>query len=62
LLFTSGLALWLSLSLWFAYRRLKFTSREPRHLMEMLATSLLIPFLSIYWQFYGAFKYRVLFI
>jgi glycosyltransferase involved in cell wall biosynthesis len=62
LLFISGMVLWLSLSLWFAYRRLKFTSREPGHLMEMLATSLLIPFLSIYWQFYGALKYRVLFI
>jgi glycosyltransferase involved in cell wall biosynthesis len=62
LLFSGGLALWLILSMWFAYRRLKFTSREPDHLLEMVITSLMIPFLSLYWQFYGAIKYRVLFI
>ena len=58
--FVFGLLSWLGL--WFAYRRLKFTSRKLGHLLEMAVTSLLIPFLSVYWQFYGALKYRVLFI
>lgn len=62
LLFTGGMLLWFGMSIWFSWRRLRFTSREPGHLLEMLTTSLLIPFLSVYWQFYGAFKYRVLFI
>jgi glycosyltransferase involved in cell wall biosynthesis len=62
IVFIGGLLLWLGLTLLFAYRRLKFTSRQPNHLMEMVATSMLIPFFSIYWQFYGALKYRVLFI
>jgi glycosyltransferase involved in cell wall biosynthesis len=62
LIFGSGLTGWLGLSLFFAFRRLKFTSREPGHLLEMAVTSLLIPFFSVYWQFYGAFKYRVLFL
>ncbi|MDB4920738.1 glycosyltransferase [Mucilaginibacter sp.] len=62
LLITAGLTGWLALSVFFAFRRLKFTSRKPRHLLEMAVTSLLIPFLSVYWQFYGAFKYRVLFL
>jgi glycosyltransferase involved in cell wall biosynthesis len=62
LLSKGGLILWLGLSLLFAYRRLKFTNRHINHLLEMVVTSLLIPFLSVYWQFYGAIKYRVLFI
>ncbi|MGN6398247.1 MAG: glycosyltransferase family 2 protein [Mucilaginibacter sp.] len=57
-----GLVLWLGMSLLFAWRRLKLTSRHPVHIAEMAITSLLIPLLSIYWQFYGALKYRVLFI
>jgi GT2 family glycosyltransferase len=61
-LFTAGLVMWLGLSFIFAYRRLKFTSHDPAHLLEMTVTSMLIPFLSIYWQFYGALKYRVFFI
>lgn len=61
-LFIGSSVSWFSLSMWFFYRRLKFTSRKPAHILEMAVTSLLIPFLSIYWQFYGAFKYRVLFI
>lgn len=61
-LFAGGLVLWLGSSLLFAYRRLKFTSKQHKHLLEMVITSVLIPFLSLYWQFYGVFKYRVLFI
>ncbi len=58
----SFLILFLVLVLSFAYRRLRGTSHSGRHITEMIVTSFAIPFLSVYWQFYGAFKYRVLFI
>jgi glycosyltransferase involved in cell wall biosynthesis len=57
---TIGLGIWLSLSLLFIFRRLRNTTLAPAHLLEMVVTSLCIPFLSIYWQWYGAIKYRVL--
>lgn len=53
---------WLVLTAYFIYKRLYHTSRSLRHVAEMVFTSTLIPFYSIYWQWYGAFKYRVLFI
>ncbi|WP_069661072.1 glycosyltransferase family 2 protein [Arcticibacter eurypsychrophilus] len=52
---------WLVLLLLFISRRLAFTSHSPKHVAEMIVTSIFIPFLSVYWQFYGALKYRVLF-
>ncbi|HEX3934641.1 MAG TPA: family 2 glycosyl transferase, partial [Puia sp.] len=57
-----GFAIWLSLSLLFIFRRLRNTTLAPGHLLEMVVTSFCIPFLSIYWQWYGAIKYRVLFV
>ncbi len=53
-----GLSAWIILSLWFAYKRLKSTSRNLNHVLEMTLTSFAIPFLSLYWRWYGAFKYR----
>ena len=50
------------LFLWLTFKRLKNTSRKISHIAEMLVTSMIIPFVSVYWQWYGAFKYRVLFI
>ncbi|HEU4459115.1 MAG TPA: glycosyltransferase family 2 protein [Methylibium sp.] len=47
--------------LWIAGRRLARTSRDPRHVAEMLATSALIPFLSVYWRLRGALHWRVWF-
>ncbi|MFC3199043.1 glycosyltransferase family 2 protein [Parapedobacter deserti] len=44
----------------FAWKRLRDKDKSVRHVTEMVFTSLFIPFLSIYWQCYGAFKYRVL--
>ena len=55
-------ALWAMLIAAFIGRRLSGTSHTLRHVTEMIVTSLIIPFLSVYWQLYGAFKYRVLFI
>jgi len=52
----------LGLVLWLAARRLKHTERSLRHAVEMLATSALIPFLSVYWRLRGALHFRVLFL
>ncbi|WP_419701565.1 glycosyltransferase family 2 protein [Mucilaginibacter sp. NFX135] len=54
-----GLLFWAVLSLWFVFQRLRATTLQPRHVLEMMVTSLFIPFLSLYWQWYGAIKYRV---
>ena len=51
---------WLTLA--FAGRRLRGTSRRPGHVLEMLVTSALIPPLSIYWRLRGALHHRVLFL
>jgi glycosyltransferase involved in cell wall biosynthesis len=45
-----------------ALRRLRDTSHRPAHVLEMLATSALIPFLSVYWRLRGAIHFRVLFL
>jgi glycosyltransferase involved in cell wall biosynthesis len=54
-------AIWLGLSIAFCLRRLRGTSHAPAHLAEMAVTSLLIPFLSIFWRLVGAVRYRVAF-
>jgi glycosyltransferase involved in cell wall biosynthesis len=53
---------WAVLLARFIYRRLKGTSKTITHILEMICTSVCIPFLSVYWQIYGAWKYRVLFL
>lgn len=42
------------------WKRLLPTRKSASHIAEMALTSALIPFLSIYWQYYGAVKYRAL--
>lgn len=46
----------------FALQRLRRTSRSPRHVLEMLATSAAIPFLSVYWRLRGAWHFRTPFL
>jgi glycosyltransferase involved in cell wall biosynthesis len=58
----TALAIALLLVLRFAWRRLRHTARTPAHVLEMLATSALIPFLSVYWRLRGAWRWRVLFL
>lgn len=58
----AALALWLSLALRFALRRLRHTSHRPGHVVEMLVTSLALPPLSLFWRLRGALRFRVLFI
>ena len=53
---------WLLLTASFIQKRLKHTSKKPGHVVEMIVTSVCIPFISVYWQLYGAWKYRVLFL
>ncbi len=57
----AGLA-WAAMTLWLTVRRLTTTFRTPTHVAEMLWTSAIIPYLSIYWRIRGAFKFRVLFV
>lgn len=45
-----------------AWQRLRHTRRDARHVVEMLCTSALIPFLSVYWRLRGAIHFRVLFL
>ena len=42
-----------------ALRRLRRTTRSPGHVLEMVLTSALIPFLSVYWRLRGAIHFRV---
>jgi glycosyltransferase involved in cell wall biosynthesis len=58
----TGFTIWTGLTVEFIIRRLMLTKRTFNHILEMAITSVAIPFLSLYWQFYGALKYRVLFI
>jgi len=53
-------AMWLLLTLSFTLKRLANTSKAPDHIVEMLFTSIFIPFFSLYWQFYGDLKFRAL--
>ncbi len=55
-------ARWAVLTARFCARRLRRTSRAPRHVAEMVVTSALIPPLSVFWRLYGACKFRVLFV
>jgi glycosyltransferase involved in cell wall biosynthesis len=53
--------IYMFLTVRFIWKRLKKTSHHPRHIAEMVITSLAIPFLSIYWTLYGSWKYKVLY-
>ncbi|MEH3114219.1 glycosyltransferase family 2 protein [Pedobacter terrae] len=44
----------------FALKRLQKTSRSAKHITEMLVTSAIIPFLSIYFRIRGVIRYRKL--
>ncbi|GAB7522540.1 glycosyltransferase family 2 protein [Paraburkholderia sp. 2C] len=57
-----ALLAWVLLTAEFCARRLRRTRRDWRHLAEMAWTSLLIPFLSVYWRLYGAFRFKVMFL
>lgn len=52
----------LALVMHLAAARLRHTAHTPAHVGEMLVTSALIPFLSVYWRMRGALDFRVLFL
>ncbi|SAK90148.1 glycosyl transferase family protein [Caballeronia temeraria] len=53
---------WAAMSVSFCVQRLKTTSRAPGHIAEMLWTSAIIPYLSIYWRIRGALRFKVWFL
>jgi cellulose synthase/poly-beta-1,6-N-acetylglucosamine synthase-like glycosyltransferase len=57
-----GGSLWLLLAGRFCARRLRGTAHTPRHVAEMVVTSIAIPPLSVYWRLRGAVRFRVPFL
>jgi len=55
-------AAWLALGARFAWQRLAHTSHAPRHVAEMILTSFMIPWVSLYWRARGAWRFRVPFV
>lgn len=55
-------AAWAWLTGSFVARRLRGTSRDPAHMLEMAATSAAIPPLAVFWRLYGALKFRTPFL
>ena len=55
-------SVWIVLTAHFCLERLRGTSRTPRHRLEMIVTSILIPPLALFWRIHGAVKFRVLFL
>jgi hypothetical protein len=45
---------------WFTGKRLRGTSKKITHVLEMAYTSIVIPFASVYWNLYGAVKFKTL--
>lgn len=43
-------------------RRLKDTSTRPGHVLEMIITSIFIPYLSVFWTLYGSLRYKKLYL
>jgi hypothetical protein len=59
---TAAGALWAGLTVQFIAYRLRRTSRAPRHVAEMIVTSIVIPLAAVFWRLAGAIRYRVLFV
>lgn len=57
-----ALLAWSYMTLRFSIARLHKTSRRPRHVLEMLVTSMIIPPLAIFWRLWGAIKYHTWFL
>lgn len=55
-------AFWLFTTITFARKRLQNTSKAPLHVAEMIFTSALIPFLSVFWTLRGSVRYKTWFL
>lgn len=62
LLAVIAVVFWFYLIVNFIYKRLKHTSLSVSHKIEMIFTSVLIPYLSVYWTLRGAIRYNVFFL
>ena len=62
LVFVAAGIVWLASIIWFIVRRLRGTNESLSHRLEMIITSMLIPYLSVYWTLRGAWRYKVLFL
>nr|WP_295926719.1 glycosyltransferase family A protein [uncultured Dyadobacter sp.] len=58
----TALLIWLCSLLFFVVKRLKGTDPSFEHRLEMLVTSFVIPYLSVYWTIRGALRYKVFFL
>jgi GT2 family glycosyltransferase len=58
----ASLVAWIGIGVAFAGRRLADTSHAPSHVVEMIVTSFVIPWLSVYWRTRGALRFRVPFV
>lgn len=56
------LTAWLVLFIEFTVRRLRHTSKSLVHISEMVCTSICIPFVSLFWHWYGNIKYKTAFL
>jgi GT2 family glycosyltransferase len=59
---TVALVVWTGITGAFAWKRLRETRKTPSHVLEMLATSALIPPLSVFWRLAGAWRFRTPFL
>jgi hypothetical protein len=57
----AAVILWMGATAAFCIARLRGTASTPRHVLEMIVTSIGIPFLAIAWRVAGAMRFRVLF-
>lgn len=56
----TGLIGWIAMTSWFTWKRLHATSHSLPHVTEMMFTSAVIPVLSLFWKFYGSWKFKAL--
>jgi hypothetical protein len=56
-----SLSIWLLLIARLVFKRLPGTSHSASHIAEMIVTSMIKPFAPVFWQLYGARRFRVLF-
>ena len=57
-----SLLLWLLILGKLVVKRLSGTTHSAEHVTEMIVTSAVIPYVSVYWHLYGAWRFKVLFI
>ncbi len=60
--FPPAWVVWGLLTARFVFARLRGASKRPRHVLEMLVTSVLIPPIAVFWRLAGALRYRVAFL